>query len=144
MWLDGRVTPWVKSAIWRNFLLLLHLLPPPCSPHPPNLVWSEKGIWPSYLQSMSDFSLSMTSFLASADGYYSSISSKILTDFIKLAIYMKNELWLLTKIYVLILYDLRFNYGESVLRRNKIYCQYFNMTLHIIIRAWMRERQRQD
>ena len=51
---------------------------------------------------MSDFSLSMTSFLASADGYYSSISSKILTDFIKLAIYMKNELWLLSKIYVLI------------------------------------------
>ena len=51
---------------------------------------------------MSDFSLSMTSFLASADGYYSSISSKILTDFIKLAIYMKNEPWLLTKKYILI------------------------------------------
>ena len=41
-----------------------------------------------------------------------------------------------------IMYDLRFNYGESVLRRNKIYCQNFDMTLHIIIRAGMKERKR--
>ena len=51
---------------------------------------------------MCDFLIPMTGFQASADVYFSSISSKILVDLMKLAIYMKNEPWLLTKKSVLI------------------------------------------